>query len=170
MWPDGKEKAGLQWSLWQTRDGIRSFWANRIGRGAPVYLAGCLEYITAELLELSGNAARDNDSAVILPIHITLAIKCDVELHKLFRTATFAGVVPSARDTDEEEEPASAACGQNYCTREEGLELDPGHLPAEVVQKLLKSNTTVTLPITITHGENARIDEVPCLATPSFRC
>ena len=32
----------------------------RIGEGAPVYLAGVMEYLTAEMLELGGNAARDN--------------------------------------------------------------------------------------------------------------
>jgi len=33
---------------------------NRISAGTPVYMASVLEYMAAELLELAGNAAKDN--------------------------------------------------------------------------------------------------------------
>lgn len=72
-------------------------YAQRIGSGAPVYLTSVLEYLAAEILELAGNAARDNKKSRIIPRHLQLAIRNDEELNKLLGHVTIAqgGVLPN---------------------------------------------------------------------------
>lgn len=60
-------------------------------------MAGVLEYLAAEVLELSGNAAKENKRARIVPRHIMLAIRNDPELEQLIGNATISdgGVMPN---------------------------------------------------------------------------
>jgi len=93
-------KAGLQFPVGRIGRYLRSGkYANKkLKEGAPVYLAAVLEFLCAEILELAGNAARNErnkstagannsieasqqESYRIEPNHITSAVKNDEELH-----------------------------------------------------------------------------------------
>ncbi|CAO3693029.1 unnamed protein product [Umbelopsis ramanniana] len=91
-------KAGLQFPVGRIHRLLRrGNYAQRVGAGAPVYLAAVLEYLAAEILELAGNAARDNKKSRIIPRHLQLAIRNDEELNKLLGHVTIAqgGVLPN---------------------------------------------------------------------------
>jgi histone H2A len=91
-------KAGLQFPVGRIGRYLKQGkYCTRIGAGAPVYLAAVLEYLCAEILELAGNAARDNKKARIVPRHLQLAVRNDEELNKLLGGVTIAsgGVLPN---------------------------------------------------------------------------
>ena len=71
-------------------------YAAHIAVGASIYLAAVLEYLVADLLEISGNVARDNKKLRIMPRHLLLAIRNDEEFNKLLSTVTIphGGVFP----------------------------------------------------------------------------
>eukprot|EP00826_Nyctotherus_ovalis_P032997 TRINITY_DN265_c0_g1_i13.p2 TRINITY_DN265_c0_g1~~TRINITY_DN265_c0_g1_i13.p2 ORF type:complete len:121 (+),score=29.94 TRINITY_DN265_c0_g1_i13:397-759(+) len=82
-------RAGLQFPVGRIARFLKQGrYAERIGAGAPVYMAAVLEYLCAEVLELAGNAARDNKKTRIIPRHIQLAIRNDEELNKLMANTT----------------------------------------------------------------------------------
>ena len=91
-------KAGLQFPVGRIGRYLKKGkYATRLGAGAPVSLAAVLEYLCAEILELAGNAARDNKKSRIIPRHIQLAVRNDEELNKLLGGVTIAsgGVLPN---------------------------------------------------------------------------
>ncbi len=109
-------KAGLQFPVGRVARFLRNQRvASRIGAGAPVYLAAVLEYLAAEILELAGNAARDNKKHRIVPRHVQLAVRNDEELNKLLGNVTIAagGVLPNINATLLPKKVAAPAVGKS---------------------------------------------------------
>merc|ERR1711863_227374 len=64
-------RAGLQFPVGRIHRLLRKGnYAERVGAGAPVYLAAVMEYLAAEVLEPAGNAARDSKKTRIIPRHL----------------------------------------------------------------------------------------------------
>ena len=79
----------------------------RVGKVSGVYLAAVLEYLSAEMLELAGNTARDNKKMRITPRHIFLAVSNDEELKQLFANLNMeiagVGVTPYVKPEEDEQ-------------------------------------------------------------------
>jgi len=84
-------RAGLVFPVGRVLTMMREKSHLRIGSGAPIYLSAVLEYLCAEVLELAGNASRDNKRIRIIPRHVQLAIRSDDELDRLCKNATICG-------------------------------------------------------------------------------
>eukprot|EP00440_Ansanella_granifera_P044272 gb/GFBE01047980.1/.p1 GENE.gb/GFBE01047980.1/~~gb/GFBE01047980.1/.p1 ORF type:complete len:181 (+),score=65.59 gb/GFBE01047980.1/:1-543(+) len=71
--------------------------AKRTAVGGAVYLTAVIEYVVAEILELAGNAAKEQKKSRIIPRHIQLAIRNDEELNKYMNNVTIqgGGVIPN---------------------------------------------------------------------------
>ena len=74
-------------------------YSERLGVGAPIYLAAVLEYLVAEILEVSCMVVKQNKKSRIVPRYIFLGLKEDEEFNKLFKNTiiTNSGVKPQAR-------------------------------------------------------------------------
>ena len=84
-------RAGLQFPVGRVHRLLKKGnYCERVGSGAAVYQTAVLEYLCAEVLELAGNAARDNKKSRIIPRHLQLAIRNDEELNKLLGGVTIA--------------------------------------------------------------------------------
>ena len=64
-------------------------YSERTGNGVPVFMAGVLEYLTYELLELASHKAQEDKKKTIMPRHLMLAIRSDAEFNKMFHKSDF---------------------------------------------------------------------------------
>ena len=64
---------------------------------SPQVYCADLSDLAAEILELAGNAARDNKKSRIVPRHLQLAVRNDEELNKLLGSVVISqgGVLPN---------------------------------------------------------------------------
>lgn len=56
----------------------------RIGGSAPVYMTAVVEYIAAEIMDLAGNATKEGGRKTVSPDDLTVAVRGDHELAKMF--------------------------------------------------------------------------------------
>lgn len=94
-------RAGLTFPVGRvTRHLKHGRYAKQVSPKASVFLASVMEYLVAELLELSGGIAKEHKKGRISPRHIQLAISNDEELSKYLASVTIAqgGVLPNIHD------------------------------------------------------------------------
>ncbi|KAI8496868.1 hypothetical protein Bbelb_255230 [Branchiostoma belcheri] len=75
-------RAGLQFPVGRVHRFLRKGnYAERVGAGAPVYLAAVLEYLTAEILERLATLLATTRRPESSPRHLQLAVRNDEELN-----------------------------------------------------------------------------------------
>ena len=89
-------RAGISFPVGRIHRLLKKVSGERVGASAAVYLGAVLEYLTAELFELAGNACKLQNLKRVMPRHLMLSIRGDEELDKLVQDCTIAGagVIP----------------------------------------------------------------------------
>lgn len=93
-----ESRAGLTFSVSRAENDIRNHLSKdmRASESVGVSLAATLEYLSAEIIELSGNKTQDDGRTYITPRDIFMTIAHDEELNSLLKYITISkgGVLP----------------------------------------------------------------------------
>ncbi|XP_032282380.1 histone H2A-Bbd type 1-like [Phoca vitulina] len=75
-------------------------YAQRLSSSTLIFLTGILEYLTANILELAGQEARNNHKMRITPEHVQRALGNNQHLSRLFENNTYSQVeaVPQPKE------------------------------------------------------------------------
>jgi histone H2A len=92
----GASRAGLAFAPARATRALREGrYSDRTGASAGVFMAGVLEYLTAEVFDLAVTEMQAHKNKSIQPKHLNLAFRRDQELGQLMHHATFtASSVP----------------------------------------------------------------------------
>ncbi|KAM9576858.1 histone H2A-Bbd type 1-like [Trichechus inunguis] len=74
-------------------------YAQRLSSSTPVFLAGVLEYLTANILELAGDEAHNNHRMRITPEHVERAVDSNPQLSRLWGDVTTSQVDDKPQST-----------------------------------------------------------------------
>lgn len=91
------KKAGLSFPVGRISSALRKGrYAPRVSKSAGTYMAAVLEYIVAEILELSAKSVLQKGAKRITPRALNLAVRHDADLGALLKDVTLSkgGVVP----------------------------------------------------------------------------
>ena len=107
-------KAGLIFPVGRIGSMLRGGrYAKRVGASSAVYLAAVLEYLTAELLELSAKVVGQSKgkSKRITPRAVTVAVRHDDDLGTLLKDVTVSrgGVIPNVHKALEKKKKGGKA-------------------------------------------------------------
>ncbi len=118
---------------------------------AAVFLTAVVEYVVAEILELAGNMARDNNRTRIIPRYLSLPIQADPELRESFKNLIMSGGV-ARRHVEEADVKVAPAGGKAKKTKP----VSKAVTKAKAVGKSSKAKTPKTKG-----GKKAKKSKVP---------
>ena len=70
-------------------------YARRLSSSAPVFLAAVIQFLTATILEMAGNEARQCGGRRITPAFVDMAVHNNVLLSRVFGAITISQVAPA---------------------------------------------------------------------------